>query len=144
MRPWSPSPAQTCAAVLSKSEVNRRVLIEIASFVADHRDTYGALLARGDEFARSVAAAFADQALATLRTRETLHADPEITARYMGAGLIGVLSWWLESEDDRSPEDLARALHRDRTSGLHRLTLSRRRIPSTRCSTATARAPPPG
>ncbi|GAA5091619.1 TetR/AcrR family transcriptional regulator C-terminal domain-containing protein [Microbacterium yannicii] len=95
---------------LPKSEVNRRVIAEIAAFVAERRDTYGALLARGDDFARSVTAAFAEQALVTLRTRETLHADPEITARYMGAGLIGVLSWWLDNDDDRSPEELAQAL----------------------------------
>lgn len=94
----------------SKNEVNRRVILEIASFVAAHRDTYGALLTRNEGFARTVADTFAEQVLVTLRTRERVHADPEVTAQYMAAGLIGVLSWWLDSGDARSPEDLATAL----------------------------------
>ncbi|UUT35544.1 TetR/AcrR family transcriptional regulator [Microbacterium elymi] len=93
-----------------KREVNERLLVSLAQFLADRREIYGELLSRRDEYAHAVTTALVEQSLATLRTRAHLHADPQVTARYIGGGLVAVLSWWLEAGQDRTAEELARAL----------------------------------
>lgn len=92
----------------SKSQINERVLRDLAGFLHHRRDIYGPLL-RDPEFAAAFTEEMRQQNLATLRTRTHLHSDPEVTARYMAGGLVTILSWWLQTEEGSS-EELAHAL----------------------------------
>jgi AcrR family transcriptional regulator len=94
----------------SKTEVNSRVILDIARFLDERRDNYRSLLVGGGSFAQAITTTFVEQNLATLRTRDTLHAEPEVTARYLAGGLMSVLAWWLDSDPRLSPEDLAQAV----------------------------------
>jgi len=94
----------------SKTVVNRQVLLDIVRFVADHRTTYGVLLISDPAFAEGFAAGLTESVLVTLRTRETLAADPEVTARYIAAGTLAAISWWLADGAERTAEELADAL----------------------------------
>jgi AcrR family transcriptional regulator len=94
----------------SKTEVNSRVILDIARFLDERRDTYRSLIVGGGAFADAITATFVEQNLATLRTRSSLHANPDVTARYLAGGLMQVLTWWLDSEPRLSPEELATAV----------------------------------
>jgi AcrR family transcriptional regulator len=96
----------------SKDAVNERALLAVATFLSEHRRTYGALFTSGGEFTRAVETALAEESLTTLRARKHPHADPEITARYTAAGTMAILTWWLGSDGGRSPEALAHELMR--------------------------------
>ncbi len=94
----------------SKTAVNRQVLLEIVRFVAEHRTTYGVLLTSDPAFVEGFAAGLTESVLVTLSMRTTLAADPEVTARYIAAGALAAISWWLAEGAERSAEELADAL----------------------------------
>ncbi|UYO98087.1 TetR family transcriptional regulator C-terminal domain-containing protein [Microbacterium sp. M28] len=94
----------------SKTAVNRQVLLDIARFIADHRTTYGVLLTSDPAFVEGFATGLTESVLITLRTRVTLAADPEVTARYIAAGTLAAISWWLTDGRERTAEELADAL----------------------------------
>ncbi|SDJ82559.1 transcriptional regulator, TetR family [Nocardioides sp. YR527] len=100
----------TIRAGASKTTVNEQVIYEITRFISEHRRSYGALLIADPEFGAALAEGMVASTLVTLRTRETLAADPEVTARYLAAGMLAVITWWLTDDGDRTVEDLARAL----------------------------------
>lgn len=92
-------------------EVSRRSLAEVARFMFERRTVYAALMDRRDTFASEVEDAFAESALRTLR-RGRPTADPVITARFIAAGVMGVIGWWLRQGPDWTPEQLAEQLAR--------------------------------
>lgn len=94
----------------SKTTVNEQVIHDITRFIADNRRTYGALLVSDPGFAAALADGMVDSTLASLRSRAHLVADPEVTARYIAAGMLAVISWWLTEPGERTVDDLARAL----------------------------------
>lgn len=94
----------------SKTAVNRRVLLDIVRFVAEHRTTYGVLLTSDPAFVEGFAAGLTESVRVTLGTRATLLADPEVTARYISAGALAAISWWLTDGSERTAEELADAL----------------------------------
>lgn len=94
----------------SRTATNRQVGLQIAQYLADRRETFGALLVAGGRFANAITSSIATQSLATLRTRAHLHGHPDVTAQYMAGGFVHVLAWWLATGSDLTPEDLADAL----------------------------------
>ncbi|QNA93581.1 MULTISPECIES: TetR/AcrR family transcriptional regulator [unclassified Microbacterium] len=94
----------------SKREVNSRLVSDLTRFIERRRDVYRTLLSSSDQFATAMIEVFADQALTTLRTRRHVHGDPEVTARYMAHGLMGVLTWWLQADEPLSADALAAAI----------------------------------
>lgn len=95
----------------SASDVSEESLAEVAKFVFDRRSVYAALLRRPDGFARVVEDAFAESALRTLGAG-THDGDPEVTARFIAAGVMGVIGWWLADDHGWGPERLAEELTR--------------------------------
>jgi AcrR family transcriptional regulator len=93
------------------SDVSEESLSEVVRFVFDRRSVYAALLRRPDGFARAVEDAFADSSLRTLRAGGQV-ADPEVTARFIAAGVMGVLGWWLADDHGWTPQRLAKELTR--------------------------------
>lgn len=94
----------------AKAAVNERLFTEFALYLSAHRHTYAGLLGDDGAFSHAVTEAFVQQALTSLRARRRLRTDPEVSARFMGAGLAAVLSWWLTSEEPLSAEELGRAI----------------------------------
>ncbi|MWB98143.1 TetR family transcriptional regulator [Agromyces seonyuensis] len=97
------------AAGASKTAVNEGVYADLAGFLAARRSTFGVLLIAGGEFTRALSEGIIASSLETLATRPALHADPEVTARYVAGGVIAVLAWWLADDGGRSVDDLAHA-----------------------------------
>lgn len=93
----------------SPAEASLDSLSEVIRFVVDRRGTYAALLRRSDGFLRAVESRLADSVRPTLEEGPRT-SDPEVTARFVAAGVLGVLAWWLEGEHDWSPERLAAEL----------------------------------
>jgi AcrR family transcriptional regulator len=98
------------AEVGSAREVSRDSLLEVLRFVADRRQVYGALLEERGHFLRAVEDAFAESALRTLLVDGRAHGDPEITARFIACGAVGVMSWWLDQDESVPVERLAELL----------------------------------
>lgn len=94
----------------SKREVNSRLVSDLTRFIERRRDVYRTLVSSSDQFATAMIEVFATQARETLRTRHQVHGDPEVTARYMAHGLMGVLTWWLKAEDPLRADALATAI----------------------------------
>ncbi|MFV0405641.1 MAG: TetR/AcrR family transcriptional regulator [Propioniciclava sp.] len=94
----------------SRTQVNRQAGLVMARYLAERKETFGPLLIGGGRFADSLAASLAGQMLETLRTRERLHANPEVTAHYMAGGFVQVIAWWLAADCQLGVEDLADAL----------------------------------
>ncbi|WP_415143326.1 TetR/AcrR family transcriptional regulator [Nocardioides sp.] len=94
-------------SALSSSIASMR---EVITFVGSRREEYLALLSSGGRYATAVEDAFAAHVLATLRERETTEGDPEVTARFIATGSLGVIAWWLGAPAGRSAEELARDL----------------------------------
>lgn len=94
----------------STRQTNERVLVELVRFIFERQGTYLNLLEPEEGFRGALQRAFADQSLETLRTRTTLRADAEVTAQYVASGLLGVVTWWLDTNTELTPEELAAAL----------------------------------
>jgi AcrR family transcriptional regulator len=92
------------------AEVSEQSLAEVVAFIADRRVVYRDLLARADHFALAVEDAFAERSLATLAAAGHSVADPVVTARFIAAGVMGVIAWWLREASDWTAEELAHHL----------------------------------
>lgn len=85
-------------------------LREVVDFIDERRAVYGALLAQRDEFALAIEDAFAASAAATLAARGVTSARIDVTARFIAAGAMGVISWWLRTDSPITPGELAAEL----------------------------------
>ncbi|MFV0254085.1 MAG: hypothetical protein ACK5H2_12230 [Beutenbergiaceae bacterium] len=94
----------------SRTQTNRQVGLDIARYLADRKETFGPLLISGGRFAEALIASLAEQSMQTLRTRERLLTNPEVSAHYMAGGLVHVLAWWLNQGQDLTVDELADAL----------------------------------
>lgn len=93
-------------------EVSEHSLAQVIGFIEARRDVYRQLLTRGNRFAAAVEDAFTERNLATLAATGSTSADPLVTARFVAAGVMGVVSWWLREQPGRTAEELAAQLAR--------------------------------
>jgi AcrR family transcriptional regulator len=91
-------------------EVSETSLFEVIRFVAEHRSVYADLLGSRDEFTLAAEDAFADSALRTLLAQGHVHGDAVVTSRFIAAGAMGVIAWWLRERPGLSEHDLAARL----------------------------------
>jgi AcrR family transcriptional regulator len=96
----------------SLHDVSEHSLAEVIGFIDARRDEYRELLSRTDRFAQAVEDAFMARSLATLTAAGSTTADPVVTARFIAAGVMGVVAWWLREEPGGTVEELARHLAR--------------------------------
>jgi AcrR family transcriptional regulator len=97
-------------AAYTARDVSENSLLEVIRFVHGRRSVYTDLLAHRSEFVAATEDAFAGSAVRTLRAGGHAHGDPEVTARFIAAGAMGVISWWLRERPDLTPEQLAHHL----------------------------------
>ena len=100
---------------ITAEEASRRALRDIVHFVYERRDSYARVLGPGAApgLLRAVTDAFAERTAASLDRigNRPAGADVRVTARFLAAGVLGVLGAWLAAERSRwSPDDLVEAL----------------------------------
>ncbi|MET0954092.1 MAG: TetR/AcrR family transcriptional regulator [Aeromicrobium sp.] len=93
------------------AETSERSLLDVARFIGERRAVYVPLLQAGT-FHQAIEDAFTERNVQTLRSIEGLSADVDIdvTARFVAAGALGVVSAWLRTGDPAASDDLARRL----------------------------------
>jgi AcrR family transcriptional regulator len=95
-------------------EATRRALRDIAQFVWERRDTYARVLGPGaaPRLLTTLADAFTRRTVTTLAPAQArpAGADLELTARFLAAGLLGVLGSWLSEPSRWSPDEVVEAL----------------------------------
>lgn len=93
------------------AETSEQSLLDVARFIGDRRAVYVPLLQAGT-FHQAIEDAFTARNLHTLRSIEGLSSDVDIpvTARFVAAGALGVVSAWLRDGDPSTSDDLARRL----------------------------------
>jgi AcrR family transcriptional regulator len=95
---------------VSAYEVSESSLFEVIRFVEEHRTVYADLLGHRDGFTLATEDAFADSALRTLLAQGQVHGDAVVTSRFIAAGAMGVIAWWLRERPPMSPQQLAARL----------------------------------
>jgi AcrR family transcriptional regulator len=95
---------------LSAYEVSENSLFEVIRFVDEHRAVYTDLLGQQSGFAVAAEDAFAQSALRTLLAGAARHGDASVTSRFIAAGAIGVIGWWLREQPALSARELAARL----------------------------------
>jgi AcrR family transcriptional regulator len=96
-------------------EATRRALRDIVLFVGERRDLYARVLGPGaaPRLLMTLTEAFTRRTVTTLAPVQArpAGADLELTARFLAAGLLGVLGSWLSGEPSRwSPDEVVEAL----------------------------------
>ena len=102
---------------MTGAEASRRALRDIVGFVHERRALYARLLGPGaaPQLVRAVADAFTQRTLEALQHMDGRPpgADPEVTARFLAGGGLGVLGSWLaDPAPGETAEDLVEALVR--------------------------------
>ncbi|MFF5075419.1 TetR/AcrR family transcriptional regulator [Actinoplanes sp. NPDC000266] len=90
-------------------ETSRRSLVEVVEFIGARGDIYRPLLGEGrNAFYAAIEDAFTERTLDTLRRLPGLPpgTDIETTARFVAAGSVGVIAWWLRDPGRCSAERL--------------------------------------
>src|SRR6202522_2510151 len=81
------------------AEASRRALRDIVTFVAQRRESYARVLGPGaaPRLLREVTEAFAQRTVLSLERMDTRPpgADPQVTARFLAGGVLGVIGAWL-------------------------------------------------
>ena len=97
------------------AEASRRALRDIVTFVWERRECYARVLGPGaaPRLLREVTQAFAQRTVVSLERMGTRPpgADPQVTARFLAGGVLGVIGAWLaDPRSPWSPDDLVEAL----------------------------------
>ena len=97
------------------AEASRRALRDIVHFVWERRASYARVLGPGaaPQLLRAVTDAFTERTVVALEHMDArpAGADPQVTARFLAGGVLGVIGAWLADPNSRwSPDDLVEAL----------------------------------
>jgi AcrR family transcriptional regulator len=93
------------------AETSEQSLLDVAGFIGDRRAVYVPLLQAGT-FRQAIEDAFTERNVQTLRSMQGLSddVDIEVTARFVAAGALGVVTAWLRAEEPAPTDELARRL----------------------------------
>ena len=91
------------------AEASRRALREIVGFVHERRETYVRLLGPGaaPALVQAVTEAFTERTVQALEQMDArpAGADPQVTARFLAGGVLGVIGAWLADQPAQWPPD---------------------------------------
>lgn len=94
----------------SPEEIIEGSLSEIIDFIAERRSLYRDLLVHQGRHYVALEDALAANGLNILLARGDAGAHPEVAARSMACGTIGIYAWWLRDNPDVSREELTAAM----------------------------------
>src|ERR1700729_2080914 len=97
------------------TEASRRALRDIVHFVWERRASYARVLGPGaaPQLLRAVTDAFTERTVVALEHMDArpAGADPQVTARFLAGGVLGVIGAWLADPNSGwSPDELVEAL----------------------------------
>ena len=97
---------------LTGTQISENAMAYILGFIDARRAIYRQTLTGQSSYATAAEQALVANARDYLLAQPRESAYPEVAARMFGAGVLGVIRWWLTDEPDISSESLAREVSR--------------------------------
>jgi AcrR family transcriptional regulator len=97
---------------LTGTQISENAMAYVLGFIDARRTIYRQTLTGQSSYATAAEQALVANARDYLRAQPRESAYPEVAARMFGAGVLGVIRWWLTDEPDISSESLAREVSR--------------------------------